>query len=125
MMVLFLSAMVIAILVRTLRKDLQFYRDAESGAVEDDDSGWKQVHADVFRPPQKLHLLSALVGTGKQSKAKRKFWKNNCDKRCAVGVLGRSGDIVGFFWRASRREGNAADVCCCAILFEWCFGRND
>ena len=29
-----------------------------------DESGWKQVHGDVFRPPRHLVIHSALVGTG-------------------------------------------------------------
>ncbi len=66
MMVLFLSGMVALILVRTLRRDLQFYRDVEAAGTEDDDSGWKQVHADVFRPPPRLTLLAALLGSGLQ-----------------------------------------------------------
>ncbi len=31
-----------------------------------DESGWKQVHGDVFRAPQCLALYSALLGTGFQ-----------------------------------------------------------
>lgn len=31
-----------------------------------EESGWKLVHGDVFRPPQNLVLLSALVGSGAQ-----------------------------------------------------------
>ena len=31
-----------------------------------DESGWKQVHGDVFRPPQHLSLFCALVGSGSQ-----------------------------------------------------------
>lgn len=31
-----------------------------------EESGWKLVHGDVFRPPQNLALLSAVVGTGAQ-----------------------------------------------------------
>jgi len=31
-----------------------------------DESGWKQVHGDVFRPPPQLTLFCALVGTGAQ-----------------------------------------------------------
>lgn len=29
-----------------------------------EESGWKLVHGDVFRPPRHPELLSALVGTG-------------------------------------------------------------
>ncbi|CAN0153023.1 unnamed protein product, partial [Discosporangium mesarthrocarpum] len=31
-----------------------------------EDSGWKQIHGDVFRPPEYLMLFSALHGTGCQ-----------------------------------------------------------
>lgn len=31
-----------------------------------EESGWKLVHGDVFRPPHNLVLLSAVVGTGAQ-----------------------------------------------------------
>lgn len=31
-----------------------------------EESGWKLVHGDVFRPPRNLVILSALVGTGAQ-----------------------------------------------------------
>ena len=31
-----------------------------------EESGWKLVHGDVFRPPRSLTLLSALVGIGTQ-----------------------------------------------------------
>ena len=31
-----------------------------------EETGWKLVHADVFRPPAHANLLSALVGTGSQ-----------------------------------------------------------
>ena len=31
-----------------------------------EDSGWKQVHGDVFRQPPNLILFSALIGTGVQ-----------------------------------------------------------
>ena len=31
-----------------------------------DDSGWKQVHGDVFRPPAHLELFAIIYGTGWQ-----------------------------------------------------------
>lgn len=31
-----------------------------------EESGWKLVHGDVFRPPRHLVILSAVVGTGAQ-----------------------------------------------------------
>ena len=69
MMVIFLTGIVSLILMRTLRKDYAKYA-RETGDLDDldqelDESGWKQVHGDVFRPPQ-LTLFCALVGTGSQ-----------------------------------------------------------
>lgn len=91
MMVLFLTGLVALILLRTLKKDYARYSrqdlemevDAEDGMEKelDDDSvkpliatsgtiteesGWKQVHGDVFRAPPYLPLFSALLGIGWQ-----------------------------------------------------------
>eukprot|EP00316_Scyphosphaera_apsteinii_P000992 CAMPEP_0119321780 /NCGR_PEP_ID=MMETSP1333-20130426/56417_1 /TAXON_ID=418940 /ORGANISM="Scyphosphaera apsteinii, Strain RCC1455" /LENGTH=521 /DNA_ID=CAMNT_0007328835 /DNA_START=14 /DNA_END=1576 /DNA_ORIENTATION=- len=70
MMVIFLTGIVSLILMRTLRKDYAKYA-REAGDLDDldqelDESGWKQVHGDVFRPPGNLCLFCALVGTGAQ-----------------------------------------------------------
>lgn len=75
--VIFLVGMVSTILVRTLRKDFARYNRLDiamndlndTSAVEDgvqEDSGWKLVHGDVFRPPRQSLLLSVLVGNGAQ-----------------------------------------------------------
>jgi transmembrane 9 superfamily protein 2/4 len=78
-----LVGMVVIILVRTLRKDITRYNkldqfslndmngdSANSAALPDDDvqedSGWKLIHGDVFRPPQNTLALSVLVGNGAQ-----------------------------------------------------------
>jgi len=92
MMVLFLMGLVALILLRTLRKDYARYAishgnrraDEEAGGESDgdddkdhddkplvgqtgvEDSGWKQVHGDVFRAPRLLPLLAAVLGTGWQ-----------------------------------------------------------
>lgn len=89
MMVLFLAGLVTLIFLRTLRKDYARYATtrlsdlelAENEDNEDDhmekkslvnesslmeDSGWKQVHGDVFRAPSYLPLFAALLGTGWQ-----------------------------------------------------------
>lgn len=70
MMVIFLTGIVSLILMRTLRKDYARYAH-ETGDLDDldqelDESGWKQVHGDVFRPPPQLALFCALMGTGAQ-----------------------------------------------------------
>uniref|UniRef100_A0AAX7UEP7 Transmembrane 9 superfamily member n=1 Tax=Astatotilapia calliptera TaxID=8154 RepID=A0AAX7UEP7_ASTCA len=59
--VLFLSGMVAMIMLRTLHKDIARYNQ-----VDQEESGWKQVHGDVFRPPRKGMLLSVFLGQGTQ-----------------------------------------------------------
>jgi len=69
MMVIFLTGLVSMILMRTLKKDYAKYAkddDLEDERDVGEESGWKQVHGDVFRPPQHLVLFSALIGTGHQ-----------------------------------------------------------
>jgi transmembrane 9 superfamily protein 3 len=71
MMVLFLCGVVAVILIRTLRRDYAIYNldDSELGALgiaAVDDSGWKQVHYDVFRAPDEVMILSVLLGNGVQ-----------------------------------------------------------
>ena len=71
MMVIFLTGLVAMILLRTLRNDYAKYTrdDDDIESLEHDiseESGWKLVHGDVFRPPPNLALLAALLGTGVQ-----------------------------------------------------------
>ena len=71
MMVIFLCGLVSLILLRTLRNDFARYAkdedlDVEGMQVIGEDTGWKQVHGDVFRPPEHLELFCAIVGTGWQ-----------------------------------------------------------
>jgi transmembrane 9 superfamily protein 2/4 len=65
-----LSAMIAAILVRNLHRDINRYNkvavDEEARAEELEEYGWKLVHADVFRPPSYPMLLSVACGTGAQ-----------------------------------------------------------
>ena len=68
--VLILSAMVAAILVRNLRRDINRYNTLatdEEKAEELEEYGWKLVHADVFRPPSFAPMfLAVCCGTGAQ-----------------------------------------------------------
>eukprot|EP00639_Heterosigma_akashiwo_P013900 CAMPEP_0206363132 /NCGR_PEP_ID=MMETSP0294-20121207/1405_1 /ASSEMBLY_ACC=CAM_ASM_000327 /TAXON_ID=39354 /ORGANISM="Heterosigma akashiwo, Strain CCMP2393" /LENGTH=521 /DNA_ID=CAMNT_0053808409 /DNA_START=198 /DNA_END=1761 /DNA_ORIENTATION=- len=70
MMVIFLCGLVFLILMRTLKNDFAKYAsmdgEMETGDSMGEDSGWKQVHGDVFRAPRHLALFAALVGTGWQ-----------------------------------------------------------
>ena len=68
--VIVLSAMIAAILVRNLRRDFSRYNRLatdEEKAEDLEEFGWKLVHADVFRPPSfSPMLLSVACGTGAQ-----------------------------------------------------------
>eukprot|EP01126_Amoeba_proteus_P001949 TRINITY_DN10607_c0_g1_i10.p1 TRINITY_DN10607_c0_g1~~TRINITY_DN10607_c0_g1_i10.p1 ORF type:complete len:209 (-),score=37.94 TRINITY_DN10607_c0_g1_i10:94-720(-) len=68
MMVVFLVAIVMVILMRTLKKDLARFNQNPDEAEDPAgiDFGWKQVSGDVFRQPSNLPLFSALVGSGTQ-----------------------------------------------------------
>eukprot|EP01104_Vermistella_antarctica_P012731 TRINITY_DN3740_c0_g1_i1.p1 TRINITY_DN3740_c0_g1~~TRINITY_DN3740_c0_g1_i1.p1 ORF type:complete len:450 (+),score=112.57 TRINITY_DN3740_c0_g1_i1:206-1555(+) len=66
MIVLFLTGMVAMIMMRTLHADLRRYHEMESMEEAQDETGWKLVHGDVFRPPSRPLMLSVLVGTGVQ-----------------------------------------------------------
>ncbi|TPP57272.1 Transmembrane 9 superfamily member [Fasciola gigantica] len=65
-LVLFLSALVATILLRTLRRDIARYSQLESSSEVQEESGWKLVHGDVFRPPAWGMLLCVLLGSGSQ-----------------------------------------------------------
>ncbi|EPY85024.1 transmembrane 9 superfamily member 4 precursor [Camelus ferus] len=81
--VFFLSGILSMIIIRTLRKDIANYNKEDDivrglgwggmdlereGSWEDtmEESGWKLVHGDVFRPPQYPMILSSLLGSGIQ-----------------------------------------------------------
>mmetsp|Transcript_4911 Transcript_4911/g.12364 ORF Transcript_4911/g.12364 Transcript_4911/m.12364 type:complete len:605 (+) Transcript_4911:199-2013(+) len=70
MMVIFLVGLVSMILLRTLRKDYARYaKEDELDSLErdmSDEYGWKLVHGDVFRPPNRLMWLAAVYGIGIQ-----------------------------------------------------------
>ena len=67
--VLILSAVLAAVLVKNLRRDYQRYNRLPTDEERLDDVeefGWKLVHADVFRPPSRPMLMSIILGTGTQ-----------------------------------------------------------
>jgi len=67
MIVLFLTGMVAMIMMRTLHRDFNRYNAVDAGDEVEEETGWKLVHGDVFRPPRMPMLLSVLVGTGMQT----------------------------------------------------------
>jgi len=69
LIVLFLSGMVAMIMVRSLHRDITRYNrvmSEDERAEEREESGWKLVHADVFRPPAHAVMYCVAKGTGMQ-----------------------------------------------------------
>lgn len=96
MIVLFLTGVVAMIMLRTLRRDISTYN--ENAALEDaqEESGWKLLHADVFRPPKHAFLLAVCVATGAQILV------------MTLAVMSLA--LLGFFAPARERRGLAAAV---------------
>jgi len=64
--VLLLTGFLTTILLRVLKNDfLKYTRDDEMGQ-EEDETGWKYLHGDVFRFPQQVNLFTAMIGVGSQ-----------------------------------------------------------
>mmetsp|Transcript_8343 Transcript_8343/g.21958 ORF Transcript_8343/g.21958 Transcript_8343/m.21958 type:complete len:642 (+) Transcript_8343:42-1967(+) len=63
---LFLSVLVALILFRTVYQDFVRYNRLEDDEDLQDESGWKLVHGDVFRPPRYPEVLATMLGTGAQ-----------------------------------------------------------
>ncbi len=67
MIVIFLTGMVAMIMMRALNRDFQKYNEADqSDEAQMEETGWKLVHGDVFRPPKYAGLLATFTGTGAQ-----------------------------------------------------------
>lgn len=66
MISLFLTAMVAMILLRTVYLDFARYNNIDDDEEIQEESGWKLIHGDVFRPPAASGLLSVFVGSGAQ-----------------------------------------------------------
>jgi len=64
--VLLLTGFLATILMRILRKDFVKYAVDEEEAEDNEESGWKFVHGDVFRFPKNKSLFCAFAGTGLQ-----------------------------------------------------------
>ena len=63
---MFLSAMVAVIMLRTLNHDITTYNQEDLKEEQEEVTGWKLVHGDVFRQPKRSGLLAAMVGSGLQ-----------------------------------------------------------
>ncbi|RNF03841.1 endosomal integral membrane protein [Trypanosoma rangeli] len=66
LLIVFLCATAVAmVLMRALHKDFNRYNSPDQDDNQED-TGWKLVHADVFRTPYRAPLLAALAGNGFQ-----------------------------------------------------------
>lgn len=67
MIVVFLSGVVAMIMLRTIHKDISSYNDTQTLEEAQEESGWKLVHGDVFRPPTASPMMLAILsGSGIQ-----------------------------------------------------------
>jgi len=79
LLVVLLTGLLSMILLRTLKNDVARYLQVDqidqeemaqsrsTGLVQEvDDSGWKRIRSDVFRPPPYAYLFSSIVGIGAQ-----------------------------------------------------------
>lgn len=64
LIVVILGIIIAHILHRTLKNDIVKYNEVNLDDDVVDDSGWKLVHGDVFRTPERPMLLSIVVGSG-------------------------------------------------------------
>ncbi|KAF5747991.1 transmembrane 9 superfamily member 4 [Tripterygium wilfordii] len=62
--VLLLTGFLATILMRVLKNDFSKYAHDEESADDQEETGWKYIHGDVFRYPKYKSLLAAALGSG-------------------------------------------------------------
>ncbi|KAL3510304.1 hypothetical protein ACH5RR_029705 [Cinchona calisaya] len=62
--VLILFCCLVVLYVRVLKRDIYKYASEEESANDQEETGWKILHADVFRFPKYKSLFSAAIGSG-------------------------------------------------------------
>lgn len=65
-LVLLLVTFLVIIFMRILKNDISEYIDLEEETVDEEESGWKLIHGDVFRFPQRSTLFCSAIGAGNQ-----------------------------------------------------------
>jgi len=65
-LVLLLTAFLVIILLRVLKNDFSRYMEIDDQTIDEEESGWKLIHGDVFRFPQYPAFFCSAVGTGIQ-----------------------------------------------------------
>lgn len=64
--VLLLTGFLATILMRVLKNDFVKYAHDEEAADDQEETGWKYIHGDVFRYPSHKSLMAAALGSGTQ-----------------------------------------------------------
>ncbi|RWR75136.1 transmembrane 9 superfamily member 3-like protein isoform X1 [Cinnamomum micranthum f. kanehirae] len=64
--VLLLTGFLATILMRVLKNDFVKYAHDEESAEDQEETGWKYIHGDVFRYPKNKSLFAAALGSGTQ-----------------------------------------------------------
>ena len=65
-LVMLLTAFLTIILMRILKKDFSRYMEVDEDELTEEETGWKMIHGDVFRPPPHTNLFAAMIGSGAQ-----------------------------------------------------------
>eukprot|EP00756_Hemistasia_phaeocysticola_P034858 Hpha_TRINITY_DN16546_c3_g3::TRINITY_DN16546_c3_g3_i1::g.134239::m.134239/K17086/TM9SF2_4; transmembrane 9 superfamily member 2/4 len=66
LIILCLSGVVAMIFLRVLHMDFNRYNSVDEADEQQEETGWKLVHGDVFRPPEHPSTFAVLIGTGVQ-----------------------------------------------------------
>jgi len=101
MVTVFLSGIVALVLLRTVHQDFLRYNQLEDEDEIQDETGWKLIHGDVFRPPPYMAAFCVVNGAGAQV-----FWMS----------LFTIGFAVAGFLSPANRGGFLS-----ASLFTWAF----
>ncbi len=65
-LVLLLTAFLSIILMRILKQDFSKYMEIDEDELAEEETGWKMIHGEVFRPPPLLNIFCAVIGSGAQ-----------------------------------------------------------
>eukprot|EP00771_Trimastix_marina_P001360 gnl/Trimastix_PCT/2428.p1 GENE.gnl/Trimastix_PCT/2428~~gnl/Trimastix_PCT/2428.p1 ORF type:complete len:630 (+),score=131.84 gnl/Trimastix_PCT/2428:207-2096(+) len=66
LVVVFLSGMIALIMLRILSRDVKRYNELQNSDEAQEETGWKLIYGDVFRPPSRPSILAFFTGTGVQ-----------------------------------------------------------